>query len=326
MANLNDITAYPEKNQIGERQYSTEGMNALLAEKEKLQRFKNYVHSRLDAAGVPKEPNGHHSAEGCRIGDRLDIVLNTPVWRTPDFIGDVTEFMLACGQARQVAQFCHLPPQNIRELRRTLIESEHKEFYDAWFAHDFVAIADALADMIYVIVGTAIAYGIPLDKVWHVVQEANMSKLWTWEQVCDKADPALRNLWPPEPFRGTGSLALGNGWQAQAVRKDGALPDNDDQLRYCVLNELGKVMKPPTWQEPEPRIRVIIEEAQRVPEQEETRRRWNETLDQERSTPSTYVSQGNDRPYGPPEGCSEAERKQWWEDARRINDPATHGE
>lgn len=42
-----------------------------------LQRFKDYVHGRLDAAGVPTHPDGPHSAEGCRIGDRLDIALRT---------------------------------------------------------------------------------------------------------------------------------------------------------------------------------------------------------------------------------------------------------
>jgi len=39
------------------------------------QDFKTYVHARLDAAGVPTHPDGPHSAEGCRIGDRLDIVF-----------------------------------------------------------------------------------------------------------------------------------------------------------------------------------------------------------------------------------------------------------
>lgn len=41
----------------------------------KLQAFKDFVHSRLDKAGVPTHPDGPHSKEGCRIGDRLDIVL-----------------------------------------------------------------------------------------------------------------------------------------------------------------------------------------------------------------------------------------------------------
>lgn len=40
-----------------------------------LQKFKEYVHERLDYAGVPLDPGGPHSANGCRVGDRLDMVL-----------------------------------------------------------------------------------------------------------------------------------------------------------------------------------------------------------------------------------------------------------
>lgn len=42
---------------------------------EKLAKFKSYVHQRLDEAGVPADPNSPHKAEGCRIGGRLDVVL-----------------------------------------------------------------------------------------------------------------------------------------------------------------------------------------------------------------------------------------------------------
>lgn len=41
----------------------------------KLQAFKDFVHRRLDEAGIPTHPDGPHSKEGCRIGDRLDIAL-----------------------------------------------------------------------------------------------------------------------------------------------------------------------------------------------------------------------------------------------------------
>jgi hypothetical protein len=42
------------------------------AARDKLQRFKNLVHARLDAMGVPHHPPGVHGAEGCRVGDRMD--------------------------------------------------------------------------------------------------------------------------------------------------------------------------------------------------------------------------------------------------------------
>lgn len=50
----------------------------LTREWDKLQAFKDFVHGRLDAAGVPTHPDGPHSKEGCRVGDRLDLVLARP--------------------------------------------------------------------------------------------------------------------------------------------------------------------------------------------------------------------------------------------------------
>ena len=44
-------------------------------EVEALRAFKAYVHKRLDDAGVATHPNGPHSKEGCRVGDRLDIIF-----------------------------------------------------------------------------------------------------------------------------------------------------------------------------------------------------------------------------------------------------------
>jgi hypothetical protein len=60
----------------------------LLAERDHLQKFKDYVHGRLDAAGVPTHPDGPHSKEGCRVGDRLDIL-----------IGQRDEMLAACQAA-----------------------------------------------------------------------------------------------------------------------------------------------------------------------------------------------------------------------------------
>lgn len=53
-------------------------LRALIAadeERVKLRDFKAYVHERLDRAGVPKDPPGEHSDAGCRVGQRLDLVL-----------------------------------------------------------------------------------------------------------------------------------------------------------------------------------------------------------------------------------------------------------
>jgi len=43
-------------------------------ERDKLLQFKTFVHTRLDEIGIPSDPGGPHTAAGCRIGDRLDLV------------------------------------------------------------------------------------------------------------------------------------------------------------------------------------------------------------------------------------------------------------
>jgi predicted HAD superfamily Cof-like phosphohydrolase len=62
-------------------------------------------------------------------------------------------------------------------LRVALLEEEVCEFVTASDKGDLVAIADALADIVYVIYGTALTYGIDLDSVLREVHRSNMSKL-----------------------------------------------------------------------------------------------------------------------------------------------------
>lgn len=61
--------------------------------------------------------------------------------------------------------------------RANFMSEEVHEFVDAATTGDMVGTADALTDVIYVAVGTALTMGIPLDKVWDVVHAANMKKI-----------------------------------------------------------------------------------------------------------------------------------------------------
>lgn len=64
-----------------------------------------------------------------------------------------------------------------RLLRDRLLREEFNEFAQANDRGDIIEVADALADVIYVAVGTALEYGIPLDRVWTEVQRTNMAKI-----------------------------------------------------------------------------------------------------------------------------------------------------
>ncbi|MCR6636739.1 MazG nucleotide pyrophosphohydrolase domain-containing protein [Devosia sp.] len=79
---------------------------------------------------------------------------------------------------------CDLPvlpkPQFVPEraaLRAALLAEECQETVEALERGDMEKIADGLADVIYVAVGTALEFGIPLERVWAEVHRSNMAKV-----------------------------------------------------------------------------------------------------------------------------------------------------
>jgi len=63
------------------------------------------------------------------------------------------------------------------DFRMDLIREEVTELGDALRDDDIVEFADAIADTLYVVLGTALALGIPLDRVWDEVHRSNMAKV-----------------------------------------------------------------------------------------------------------------------------------------------------
>lgn len=68
-------------------------------------------------------------------------------------------------------------PAEVKELRCALIEEEAAEFRAALDAHDIVEVADAIADLLYVVYGAALTFGIPVREVFTEVHRSNMTKL-----------------------------------------------------------------------------------------------------------------------------------------------------
>lgn len=199
----------------------------------------------------------------------------------PDMISDQLAFQLAFGHG--VLPYPQIPSERVQERRRMLVTEEYKEFLTAWEACNNVGrmkpdspvrakdepealaeLADSIADAIYVLLGTAFEYGIPIAAVWKAVQEANMSKLWTDEE------------WNG-PVGAHKSVNL--GWVAKPVRI------NNGELRYIVYDKHGKVQKPlPRWKAPD--ITAIIREAINAkanpeatpPDQQARREEWKRAL------------------------------------------------
>lgn len=60
--------------------------------------------------------------------------------------------------------------------RVRFLHEELTEFTDSAATGDIVGVADALADIVYVALGTAYKMGLPFDEIWRAVQIANMQK------------------------------------------------------------------------------------------------------------------------------------------------------
>ena len=88
----------------------------------------------------------------------------------------VSEFHRAFSLPRRNCPSSAIPAE-LAALRVDLLLEETREFATASRAGDLVAIADALADVVYVAYGSAVTYGIDLDAVLAEVHRSNMSKL-----------------------------------------------------------------------------------------------------------------------------------------------------
>lgn len=116
-------------------------------------------------------------------------------------LDDVRAFHEACGVP--VLERPQMPGGDRIMLRRQLIREEFDEFIEATEVGDIVEAADALADIIYVCIGAALEFGIPLDRVWDEVQRSNMAKV----------DPATGKV----RRREDGKVMKPEGWTAPDV-------------------------------------------------------------------------------------------------------------
>lgn len=73
IARATDCVCVPCCMDRGRKEYAAD-LAAAEQRVRELEAFKKWVHDYLDGMGIPTHPDGPHSKEGCRIGDRMDIV------------------------------------------------------------------------------------------------------------------------------------------------------------------------------------------------------------------------------------------------------------
>ena len=121
-----------------------------------------------------------------------------------------------------------IPSPERCKLRVDLLQEELDELKAAIEAGDLVEVADALADLQYVLLGAVLEFGLTLkfDEIFHEVHRSNMSKTWTEED--------LRNS----------RIVF---YRMEATKED----------EWICYNEQGKVVKPPSYSPAN--IRAILE-------------------------------------------------------------------
>lgn len=77
----------------------------------------------------------------------------------------------------QVASSPTVPDDETQTLRVRLIQEEFDELQEALKNKKLSSIAKELADLLYVVYGTAVSCGIDMEPVFKEVQRSNMSKI-----------------------------------------------------------------------------------------------------------------------------------------------------
>lgn len=111
---------------------------------------------------------------------------------------DVLEFHQAFSM--HVGQRPAVPPAHVVKLRLALLQEEFNELCAAIGAESLPSIAGEIADMVYVLLGTAASYGIDFDTVWSEVHMSNMRKVGG-------------------TMRSDGKVLKPKGWQPPNLRK-----------------------------------------------------------------------------------------------------------
>jgi len=94
--------------------------------------------------------------------------------QSPDMVQDVLDFHKKFDQ--YVGDLPHWPPFDVLRMRIRLVNEEWGEFNTAIAGEDITQIADAVADLMYVLIGMMNAMGVDMRPIWIAVQRANMAK------------------------------------------------------------------------------------------------------------------------------------------------------
>jgi len=76
-----------------------------------------------------------------------------------------------------IEKYPAFPVKELLDFRMKFLREEVDEFGEAVRNDDIVKAFDALIDVVYVAIGTAVIMNLPFEKGWDIVHSANMTKI-----------------------------------------------------------------------------------------------------------------------------------------------------
>lgn len=143
----------------------------------------------------------------------------------------VETFMKTFGQ--KVRSTPCIPSDEEADLRISLIDEELQELKVAFVNQSKTDIADALADLLYVLLGTASTCGMDLGRIFNEVHRSNMSKFWKSGEIAD-----LLNKDAQEVYQYIAEPPLEN---------DEYVCKRISKIHWVVKNKEGKIIKSPSY-------------------------------------------------------------------------------
>ena len=133
---------------------------------------------------MEKQVREFHEKHGFPVGQRLTGLqeYNPQIVQLAARLRDHSETILGTALNRQQLF------KDERMYRAHLMIEELSEAVQAMAIGDEVKLADALGDLIYVVIGTAVTYNIPIQYVFDEIHRSNMTK-----PKRDPTDPRMRN-------------------------------------------------------------------------------------------------------------------------------------
>lgn len=107
------------------------------------------------------------------------------------------------------------PEPDVLKFRTKFLEEELQEFKSACLVRNLPEAADALVDLVYVVLGTAHYLGLPWEELFDEVQRTNMLKRRAKSALQSKRGSVYDVVKPPGWKRpDLGSILRRSGWHA----------------------------------------------------------------------------------------------------------------